>query len=334
VFLGYSNLHKGYKFLDVPSGRVYISRDLIFDESVFPFLKLNPNAGAQLKNEIMLLHPTLIPSPTPQENDTWHLVPRKEAKNVIDSKWVYKIKRHADGSIGRYKACLVAKWFKQRYIIDYEDTFSPVVKAATIRLVLSVAVTKGWSLRLLDVQNTFLHGTLDEEVYMNQLRGYENPRFPNHVCRLDKAIYGLKQAPRAWYSRLSTKLVQLNFAASKGDTSLFIYQRGGVSIFLLIYVDDIVIASLSDQVVEALLADLWCDFALKDLGSLHYFLGIEVKKVKGGIVMSQKKYASEINKRAGMENVSWLTPPCHLLKKCHLIKEILSRQKMQQNTEA
>jgi hypothetical protein len=109
VFLGYSNLHKGYKFLDVPSGRVYISRDLIFYESVFPFLKLNPNAGAQLKNEIMLLHPTLIPSPTPQENDTWHLVPRKEAKNVIDSKWVYKIKRHADGSIDRYKACLVAK---------------------------------------------------------------------------------------------------------------------------------------------------------------------------------------------------------------------------------
>jgi hypothetical protein len=94
-----------------------------------------------------------------------------------------------------------------------------------------VAVTKGWSLRLLDVQNTFLHGTLDEEVYMNQLRGYENPRFPNHVCRLDKVIYGLKQAPRAWYSRLSTKLVQLDFAASKGDTSLYLSE--GRSLYIL-----------------------------------------------------------------------------------------------------
>jgi hypothetical protein len=126
------------------------------------------------------------------------------------------------------------------------------------------------------VQNAFLHGTLDEEVHMNQPRGYEDPKFPNHVCRWNKIIYGLKQAPRAWYLRLSTELVQLGFAASKGDTSLFIYRRG-VSIFLLIYVDDIVIASSSDQAVDALLVDLRCDFAIKYLGSLHYFLGIEVK---------------------------------------------------------
>jgi hypothetical protein len=132
-----------------------------------------------------------------EKNRTWHLVPRSEAKNVIDSKSVYKVKRHSDGSIDRYKACLVAKGFKQRYMIDYENTFSPVIKAATIRLVLSVAVTKGWCLRQLDVQNAFLHGTLEEEVYMNQPKGHEDPKFPNHVCRLDKAIYGLKQAPRA-----------------------------------------------------------------------------------------------------------------------------------------
>jgi hypothetical protein len=132
------------------------------------------------------------------KNNPWHLVPRSKAKNVIDSKWVYKIKRHPDGLIDRYKTRLVAKGFKQRYDIHYENMFSPVVKAATIRLVLSVAVTKGWCLRQLDVQNTFLHGTLEEEeVYMNQPRGYEDPKFPNHVCGLDKAIYGLKQAPQA-----------------------------------------------------------------------------------------------------------------------------------------
>jgi hypothetical protein len=131
------------------------------------------------------------------KNNTCHLVPRREAKNMINSKWVYKIKRHVDESNDRYKACLVAKGFKQSYGIDYDDMFSPIVKAATIRLVISVVVTKGWCLWQLDVQNAFLHGALDEEVYMNQPRGYEDQNFPNHVCKLDKAIYGLKQAPRA-----------------------------------------------------------------------------------------------------------------------------------------
>jgi histone deacetylase 1/2 len=100
------------------------------------------------------------------KNKTWHLVPPPKGENIIDCKWVYKIKKKAEGTVDRYKAHLVAKGFKQRYGIDYEDTFSPVVNAATIRLVLSIAVSKGWSLRKLDVQNAFLHGVLEEEVYM------------------------------------------------------------------------------------------------------------------------------------------------------------------------
>ncbi|XP_020150741.1 uncharacterized mitochondrial protein AtMg00820-like [Aegilops tauschii subsp. strangulata] len=101
-------------------------------------------------------------------NKTWHLVPPSSNKNVIDCKWVYRIKKHADGTVDRYKSRLVAKGFKQRYGIDYEDTFSPVVKAATIRIVLAISVSRGWSLRQLDVKNAFLHGVLEEEVYMKQ----------------------------------------------------------------------------------------------------------------------------------------------------------------------
>ena len=99
-------------------------------------------------------------------NKTWHLVPNRKGKNIIDCKWVYRIKKKADGSIDSYKACVVVNGFKQCYGIDYEDTFSPVVKAATIRLVLAIAVSRGWSLRQLDIQNAFLHGVLEEEVFM------------------------------------------------------------------------------------------------------------------------------------------------------------------------
>jgi histone deacetylase 1/2 len=118
-------------------------------------------------------------------NNTWRLVPPKSGINIIDSKWVFKVKKHADGTIERYKARLVAKGFKRRYGLDYEDTFSPVVKPTTVRLLLSLAVTRGWSLRQLDVQNAFLHGVLEEEVYMRQPPGFVDPSCPQHLCRLE-----------------------------------------------------------------------------------------------------------------------------------------------------
>jgi hypothetical protein len=145
------------------------------------------------------------------KNKTWHLVPPRKGINIVDCKWIWKKKYKSDGSLDKYKDRLVAKGFKQRYGIDYGDTFSPVVKTATIRFVLSLAVSQGWSLRQLDVSNAFLHGHLEEDVYMKQPPGYEDRNFPGYVCKLDKALYGLKQAPRAWYSTLSTKLQMLGF---------------------------------------------------------------------------------------------------------------------------
>jgi histone deacetylase 1/2 len=252
------------------------------------------------------------------KNKTWHLVPPEQGRNLIDCKWVYKIKRNADGSIDRYKARLVAKGFKQCYGIDYEDTFSPVVKAATIRLVLSIVVSSGWNLRQLDVQNAFLHGFLEEEVFMRQPPGYEHKSFPHYICKLDKALYGLKQAPRAWYSRLSTKLVSLGFRPSKADVSLFFYNKGGITIFLLVYVDDIIVASSSSKATDALLADLNKEFALKDLGELHYFLGIEVKKMDNGILLTQEKYTSDLLSRVGMADCKPMNTPMSSTEKLSL----------------
>jgi hypothetical protein len=148
-----------------------------------------------------------------QQNQTWRLVPRPARANVVGSKWVFKLKYRPDGSVDKHKARLVARGFTQRFGVDYEDTFSPVVKPATVRLVLSLAVSRGWHLRQIDVNNAFLHGLLDEEVYMQQPPGFEDPQHPSYVCKLQKALYGLKQSPRAWYSRLSDKLQQLGFSS-------------------------------------------------------------------------------------------------------------------------
>lgn len=144
---------------------------------------------------------------------------------------------------------------------------------------------------------------------MQQPPGYESKSHPNYVCKLDKALYGLKQAPRAWYARLCNKLVALGFKASKADTSLFYYNKGSHSIYVLVYVDDIIVASSSQAATSALLNDLQHEFALKDLGDLHYFLGIEVRRSADTLILSQERYALDVLARAGMKNCKPVDTP-------------------------
>lgn len=138
-----------------------------------------------------------------QRCGTWNLVPYHSGMNLLPNKWVFKIKRRANGSIERHKARLVANGFHQKPWINYKETFTIVVKHITIRLVLSLAVSKIWLVRQLDVQNAFLHGYLNEDVYMRQPPGFIDKQYPNHVCKLQRSLYGLKQAPRAWFQRFS-----------------------------------------------------------------------------------------------------------------------------------
>lgn len=184
--------------------------------------------------------------------------------------------------------------------IDYSHTFSPVVKASTVRIILSLAVLNNWNLHQLDVNNAFLHGFLNETVYMEQPPGFTNHQFPNHVCKLNKALYGLKQAPRAWFHRLSTFLMANGFSCSRADTSLFIFKRDSCIMYLLVYVDDLILTGNQDAIVKSFIARLNKEFAIKDLGDLNYFLGLEVTYTNDGLFLNQSKYAREILDRAKM----------------------------------
>ena len=195
--------------------------------------------------------------------------------NILPNKWVFKLKRCLDDTIECYKAHLVANGFHQQEGIDYTETFSPVVKHSTIHIILALAVNHKWSIQQLDVQNACMHGILSKEVYMRQPSGFIDPNYPNHVCKLHKSLYGLKQAPCQWFTRFSYYLEELGFCESKANYSLFTFHKGDLLIILLIYVDDILITCISSSYIFSLIQNLDRLFSMKDLGPLHYFLGLE-----------------------------------------------------------
>ncbi|XP_019177891.1 PREDICTED: uncharacterized protein LOC109173090 [Ipomoea nil] len=227
-------------------------------------------------------------------NCTWQLVPATSDMNIVGCKWVFRTKRKADGTIERYKARLVAKGFNQVAGEDFFETFSPVVKPTTVRILLSLAVSRGWTLRQLDVHNAFLNGRLSETVYMRQPPGYEDPDRPTHVCHLQRSLYGLKQAPRAWFKRLHDFLLHTGFVASKTDVSLFHYLEGDSRVFLLVYVDDIIMLGDDDVLIDRLLSKLATAFKIRDLGTPTFFLGIETLRVPEGMLLTQRRYMHDI----------------------------------------
>jgi len=205
---------------------------------------------------------------------------------------------------------LVAKGFEQLSGLDYTETFSPVIKPSTIRIILALAVHFDWPIRQLDVSNAFLHGFLVEEVFMEQPPGFIDKQHPDFVCKLHKAIYGLKQAPRAWFHRLSVFLLELGFIASLVDTSLFLYHCGAIKLFVLIYVDDIIVTGTHSNVISALIYHLQQEFPLKDLGCLSYFLGIQVTRTSQGLHLSQSKYIADLLSRVHMDGAKPAKSPC------------------------
>jgi hypothetical protein len=187
------------------------------------------------------------------KNKAWDLVKLPNGKKVVGCKWVFTIKHKADGSVERYKARLVAKGFTQTYGIDYEETFALVAKMNSIRVLLSIAANLDWPLHQFDVKNAFMHGDLEEEVYMEIPPGLEDSSSAGKVCKLKNALYGLKQSPRAWFERFCRAMQRFGYKQSQVDHTLFIkHSFQGKVTALIVYVDDIILTGNDDREMQNL----------------------------------------------------------------------------------
>ncbi|XP_014660852.1 uncharacterized protein LOC106804392 [Setaria italica] len=176
-------------------------------------------------------------------------------------------------------------------------------------MVLSLDLSRQWPIHHLDVKNAFLHGTLSETLYCTQPSGFEDPARPGVVCRLNKSLYGLKQAPRTWNSRFASYLLSLGFHEAKSDTSLFIYHRDADVVYLLLYVDDIVLTISTPSLLQRTIAALQREFSMSGLGNLHHFLGVHVRHTARGLFLSQQQYTLIILKRANMSDCKTCATP-------------------------
>ncbi|CAN1141771.1 Retrovirus-related Pol polyprotein from transposon TNT 1-94 [Linum perenne] len=236
-----------------------------------------------------------------QDNNTWSIVSLPEGKKSVGCKWVFTVKCNTDGSIERYKARLVARGFTQTYGLDYTETFAPVAKINSIRVLLSIAVNLNWPLHQLDIKNAFLNGTLDEEVYMTLPPGYEKTLGPGKVCRLNKSLYGLKQSPRAWFEKFGTVVKRFGFIQSQADHTMFInHLPNNKLVVLIVYVDDIIVTGDDEAGIMLIKKQLATEFEIKDLGMLRYFLGLEFARSTEGLFVSQRKYILDLLEETGM----------------------------------
>ncbi|RVX21356.1 Retrovirus-related Pol polyprotein from transposon RE2 [Vitis vinifera] len=215
-------------------------------------------------------------------NDTWDLVVLPSGKSTVGCRWVYTVKVGSDGQVDRLKARLVAKGYTQVYGSDYGNTFSHVAKIASVRLLLSMAAMRSWPLYQLDIKNAFLHGDLAKEVYMEQPLGFVAQGESGLVCKLRPSLYGLKQSPQTWFSRFSFVVQEFGMFRNTANHSVFYHHNSsGQCIYLVVYVDDIVITGSDQNSIQKLKQHIFTHFQTKDLGKL-------------------KKYALDILEETGM----------------------------------
>jgi hypothetical protein len=183
-------------------------------------------------------------------NHVWEIVPRLKRKDVVSSKWLFKIKHASDGSIEKHKPRFVTHGFSQKEGIDYEETFAPIARYTSIRTIIALAAKMKWKLHQMDVKTTFLNGVIKEEVYIEKPQGFEVEDKKSHVCKLKKALYGLRQAPRAWYGRIDSFLTSLGFTKSKAYSNLYFKVMNNEHVILLLDVDDLFLTGEENLITE------------------------------------------------------------------------------------
>ncbi|RVW67125.1 Retrovirus-related Pol polyprotein from transposon TNT 1-94 [Vitis vinifera] len=243
-------------------------------------------------------------------NQTWELTELPVGKKALHNKWVYRIKNEHDGS-KRYKARLVVKGFQQKEGIDYTEIFSPVVKMSTIRLVLGMVAVENLHLEQLDVKTAFLHGDLEEDLYMIQPEGFIVQGQENLVCKLRKSLYGLKQAPRQWYKKFDNFMHRIGFKRCEADHCCYVKSFDNSYIILLLYVDDMLIAGSDIEKINNLKKQLSKQFAMKDLGAAKQILGMRIirDKANGTLKLSQSEYVKKVLSRFNMNEAKPVSTP-------------------------
>jgi hypothetical protein len=222
-------------------------------------------------------------------NEVWHLVPRPN-QNVVGTKWVFHNKQDEDGVVTSNKARLVAKGYSQVKSLDFGETYAPVARLESIRILLAYATYHGFKLYQMDVKSVFLNGPIKEEVYVEQPPGFEDSEYPNHVYKLSKALYGLKQAPRAWYLCLRDFLITNGFKVGKADPTRFTKTIAKDLFVCQIYVVDIIFGSTNKSTCEEFSRIMVQKFEMSMMGELKFFLGFQVKQLQEGTFISQTKY--------------------------------------------
>ena len=246
-----------------------------------------------------------------KQNNTWELVDLPAGRKVIKSKWVYRLKFDSDGNPVRYKARLVAKGFTQIFGLDYDETFSPVARLDSMRILLALAAQEDWEIHQIDVKTAFLNGELDEEIYMQQPEGYSRTGQEIKVCLLLKALYGLKQASRQWHIKLNKALTSLDFISISADPCVYINRTDGIITILVVYVDDITLLGNSLQHIKAVKDSLGHLFQITDLGEMSHYLGFQIirNRPDRSISIDQHKYIGDVLNRFRMNDCTALRTP-------------------------
>jgi hypothetical protein len=244
------------------------------------------------------------------DNGTFELVPLPPGRKAVGSRWVFRIKHNADGSVDRYKGRLVAQGFSQRPGFDYNETFAPTPTWAALRAVIAIAALEDLELESVDISSAFLNGKLEEEVYMRQPEGFER-NGSGWVWRLLKSLYGLKQSPRVWHQKLNSVLESMGFTRILCEHSIWIYHRGDVRVIIPVFIDDMTFASKSKSEIQKVKDELSTHFKLHDLGPASWLLGVKIERDRRNrtLHLSQRQYILDLLQRFDLTDINPVGTP-------------------------